>query len=279
MARVRDNHLGVLQGKMGPSVFKVINGQTFAASVPRKRSKAKTELESATMTRMGLLSRFASAVCKINKLKEVWTIDFSDVFISSKHSESEPFQRIIAVNYSNAASNFLFPDANLSPSSGYGISVLNHVIESSNFKLGFDLNYSRLLQPDRECEFVLMIHLSHPLDKRSNKIKHNHKFIILKKSGKSSTLNNKDNSLSFPLNAQCERAINDFKKAMVFFSIITYKDKAPFVCANAEGFILKGTELHEADVKEYERIRSIKTQKQIKKEKALENPDFESVIL
>ncbi len=264
---------------MGSSVFKIKNGQTFAASAPRKRKNAKTEPESATMTRMGLLSRFASAVCQINKLKDLWNDYYSGHLDLSEQFDNESFQRIIAVNYPKAANNFLTPEAMLTPELGNSIFVSNSLIDSENFTLEFDAKDFLLNELNHQCEFFLMIHLSHPLEKRSDKIKHNHRFIILKKSEKSFMFNEKGNTFSFHFNDQCKKALDDFSKAMVFFSIVIYKDNIPLKCANASGFILKGMELHEADVNEHARIKSIKTKKQIKKEKAKENPDSQTVIV
>lgn len=278
MAKVRDNHLGALQGRMGSSVFKIKNGQTFAASAPRKRKTAKTEPESATMTRMGLLSRFASAVCQLNKLKDLWNNYYSGPFELSEKFDNEAFQRIIAVNYSKASRNFLTPDAMLTPELGNSFFVSSNNIDSENFTLEFDAKAALLKEHKHQCEFFLMIHLSHPLEKRSDKIKHNHKFIILKKSEKSFMFQDTGNTFSFHFDTQCKKALDDFSKAMVFFSIVLYKDNKPLKCANAGGFILKGLELHEADVSEDARIKSIKTKKQIKQEKAKENPDSQTVI-
>ena len=279
MAKVRDNHLGALQGKMGSNVFKIRKGKTFVASVPRKRKKEKTEPESATMTRMGLLSRFASAVCKINKLKDLWNNYYGVPFDLSEKFDNEPFQRIIAVNYPKSATNFLDTDAMLTPVMVGSIFVSNIVIDSDILALEFNVKDILLKESNTNCDFFLMIHLSHPLEKRSDKIKDNHKFIILKKSGKSITFRDKGNTFSFNFDDHCKKAFDDFSKAMVFFSIVSYKDNSPLICANALGFLLKGLELHAADVNEHARIKSIKTKKQIKAEKAKENPDFQTVIL
>lgn len=279
MAKVRDNHLGALQGKMGSSVFKIRKGKTIAASMPRKRKKEKTESESATMTRMGILSRFASAVCQINKLKDLWNNYYDVHFSFSEKFDNEPFQRIIAENYPFAATNFLTADTMLTPVMGCSIFVSNIVIESEIITIEFDVKDILLKEINQHCEFFLMIHLSHPLDKSFNKIKHNHKFIILKKSGKSITFSDKGNTFSFNFNSQCKKVFDDFNKAMVFFSIVSYEVNSPILCANAGGFILKGMDLHEADVNEHARIKSIKTKKQIKKEKAREYPDSQTVIV
>ena len=278
MAKVRDNHLGALQGMIGSSVFKIKNGKTFAASAPRKRKKTKTEPESATMSRMGFLSRFASAVCRIKILKDLWKNYYSVSFDISENFVNESFQRVVAVNYPKTAYNFLTPDAMLTPESGNNIFVSSKLIESENFTIEFDLKDLLLKEIKPQCEFFLMIHLSHPLEKRSDKIKDNHKFIILKKSEKSFMFSDKGNTFSFHFNAQCQKALDDFSKAMVFFSIAFYEDNKPILCANAGGFILKGMELHEADVNENARIKSLKTKKQLKAEKAKENPDFQTVI-
>lgn len=279
MAKVRDRHLGSLQGQVGAVVFKMRGNKSFVGVAPAKSRKPKTESGKAVLSSMGVVSKFASAIYKINALKKVWANYISGFSASYRSIESSVFNRIVAVNHRFSSNNYLSSITRLTPEEGNNIFVKKHSINTSELTLEFDIDEALLKELSPKCDFFLMIHLSHPLGKKSDKVKDNHKFIILKKSEKSFTLNDKDNTFSFPFNLEYKKALDDFRKAMVFFSIVSYDENVPLKCANAESFILKGMELHEADVKEHERIKGIKTKKQIKAEKTLENPDFQSAIV
>ena len=279
MAKVRDTHLGTVQGKVGPTVFKVKNGKTFIGAAPKKRKKSKTEPEKAGMSSMGLVSRFASAICKINKLKSAWNL-YYDVHDNEKGKyDNEPFQRIVNANYHKTYGTFFDEDIRLSPGKFVNIKIIN--LKYSSSEINSEFKYKNLKDPLflLYCDFYLMIHLSHPVFKKSEKIKDKHKFIVLKKSEKAYKVGINGNSCTFAVSSDVNSLMEEYCKAMVYFAYVAYEDDVPIICENAKGFLLKGMELHEADVKEHERIKSIKTQKQIKEEKAKENPDFQTVIV
>ncbi len=279
MAKVRDTHLGNLQGQLGSLVYKMRGTKKFVGVAPQKSSKPETESAKAVLSSMGVVSKFASAVCQINKLKKVWKEYVSEFSAAYLHIESSTFNRIVAANHKLSANNYLSTSTMLTPENSHDIQVLSSDINSSKFNLAFGAEEELLKEFKPKCDFYLLIHLSYPLEKKSNKVKDNHKFIILRKSEKSFVFNEKENTFSFPFDRIYKNVLDEFSKAMVFFSIVFYDGDVPVLCTNAEGFILKGLELHEADVKEHERIKSIKTKKQIKAEKAKENPDFQSAIV
>lgn len=279
MAKVRDTHLGNLQGQLGSLVYKMRGTKKFVGVAPQKSSKPDTESAKAVLSSMGVVSKFASAVCKINKLKSVWKVYLSEFSVAYQNIESSIFNRIVAANHKLSSNNYLSTKTMLTPEDNHDIQVLNYDINASKFNLEFGAEEELLKEFKPQCDFYLLIHLSYPLEKKSNKVKDNHKFIILRKSEKSFVFNEKECTFSFPFNRIYKNVLDEFSKAMVFFSIVFYDGDVPVLCTNAEGFILKGLELHEADVKEHERIKRIKTKKQIKQEKAKENPDFQSAIV
>ncbi|MFA5011715.1 MAG: hypothetical protein WC644_07135 [Ignavibacteria bacterium] len=279
MAKVRDTHLGNVQGQIGSLVYKMRGTKKFVGAAPKKSTKPDTESAKAVLSSMGVVSKFASAVCKINKLKKVWKVYVSEFSKEYQYIESSTFNKVVAVNRKLSSNNYLSTKAMLTPENIYDIKILNYDINSSKFNLEFGAEKSLLDDFKPQCDFFLLIHLSYPLEKKTNKIKDNHKFIILKKSESAFKFEEKGNTFSFPFEKSYKKVLDEFSKAMVFFSIVFYENDVPVLCENAEGFILKGFELHEADVKEHERIKSIKTKKQIKSEKAKENPDFQSAIV
>ena len=206
--------------------------------------------------------------------------EYISVFSAAyQYIESSTFNRIVAANHKLSANNYLSTSTMLTPENSHDIKILSYSINESKFNIGFNAEESLIREFKPRCDFYLMLHLSHPIEKKSNKVKDNHKFIILKKSEKTFVFNEKENIFSFPFDRIYKNVLDEFSKAMVFFSIVFYVGDVPVLCTNAEGFILKGMELHEADVKEHERIKSIKTKKQIKAEKAKDNPDFQSAIV
>ena len=270
MAKIRDTHLGTVQGQVGSIVYKMRGKKKFVGAAPTKSSKPKTDSSKAVLSSMGIVSKFASAIYKINALKKVWKEYISVFSTAYQYIESSTFNRIVAANHKLSANNYLSTSTMLTPENSHDINVISYSISESKFYIGFNAEESLIREFKPRCDFYLMLHLSHPIEKKSNKVKDNHKFIILKKSEK---------TFSFPFDRIYKNVLDEFSKAMVFFSIVFYVGDVPVLCTNAEGFILKGLELHEADVKEHERIKSIKTKKQIKAEKAKDNPDFQSAIV
>ena len=71
MAKIRDTHLGTVQGQVGSIVYKMRGKKKFVGAAPTKSSKPKTDSGKAVLSSMGIVSKFASAIYKINALKKV----------------------------------------------------------------------------------------------------------------------------------------------------------------------------------------------------------------
>ena len=121
-----------------------------------------------------------------------------------------------------------------------------------------------------------MLYLSHPLNSESKKGAANHRFVLLKDKSSDFIIKLTGNSFRFPVDKDELKIINDFEKVTVFFSLACKLNNKRPVCSNAQGFILKGHDIHDAEVTENNRIIELKKIKNDKKN--IEEPDYKIII-
>ncbi len=72
MAKVRDRHLGTIQGAVGDQVFKVRNGESYLAELPHLSGKVPTVKSVNARKRFGNTGKYASAVNGLPSFKNLW---------------------------------------------------------------------------------------------------------------------------------------------------------------------------------------------------------------
>ena len=107
MAKVLDQHLGTVRGKVGNTVFRMIGSKSFAGKAPKKYKKTKSELLIYNRKRFLVTSEFASAINDSKNLKELWK--------KSALVGKLPFHKICKENYQYARSGFLNTSARAFP--------------------------------------------------------------------------------------------------------------------------------------------------------------------
>jgi len=136
------------------------------------------------------------------------------------------------------------------------ITVLKTVLSESAFEVTFNLNESikNIISPS--VVFVGLIVLTHPKEILSKKPKNNRKFITVdeKKSDHSFSLS--DNLFSFKCPKNALKLINDYKKAVVYFAIVSKPENEGPVGFSANGVIAKGLDIYNQEIEETERINN-----------------------
>lgn len=110
MARVRDQHVGVLQGQLGPQIFKLRKGKHFVTRMPRPSTKPAKEILSVNRKRFTISSLFATAVNKIPFFKQVWDMTTPD--------NISPFNGIFKANYNYVTASDVSDNALVLPHYG-----------------------------------------------------------------------------------------------------------------------------------------------------------------
>lgn len=131
MAFVRDQHLGVIQGAVGPQVFKNRRGKSYVAQLPHNSSKAPSANVMNSRSRFGIVTRFAKSVNSIPALKSVWDIVTPDSI--------SPFNGIFKANYPNVTATDIMDTAMIVPKFyGFGLTTTDVSVDGSAINVSLD---------------------------------------------------------------------------------------------------------------------------------------------
>lgn len=131
MAKVRDQHVGVLQGKLGPQVFKLLRGNHFAARLPRLSSKEPKQYVLNQRLRFGLTARFSEAVHQVPGLNEIWDL--------ATPNSMSPFNGIFKHNYKNVIPTDVLDSASIVPlTDGFGVTTTDVTIDGETVTVAID---------------------------------------------------------------------------------------------------------------------------------------------
>lgn len=131
MAKVRDQHVGVLQGKLGPQVFKLIRGNHFAARLPRLSSKEPKDNIINNRMKFGLTAQFSESVHQVPGLNEIWDL--------ATPNSMSPFNGIFKSNYRNVTSTDVLDTASIVPlTGGFGVTTTDVTIDGETVEVAID---------------------------------------------------------------------------------------------------------------------------------------------
>ncbi|MFA7360356.1 MAG: hypothetical protein WC139_04905 [Candidatus Kapaibacterium sp.] len=131
MAYVRDQHLGVIQGALGPQVFKNRRGKSYVAQLPHSSGKTPSVNVINVRKKFGVITRFAKSVNSIPALKTVWDIATPD--------NMSPFNGIFKTNYSNVTTSDVLSTALIVPRFyGFGITSTDLTVDETSINLSID---------------------------------------------------------------------------------------------------------------------------------------------
>lgn len=123
MARVRDRHLGVIQGAVGDQVFKLRGSKSYLAQLPHSNGIAPTEKLVNIRKKFANAVKFAQAVNKIPAFKSIWDM--------VTPNEISPYNGIFKENYRYITSTDVMQNALVVPKSGGFVVVTTDVTISS----------------------------------------------------------------------------------------------------------------------------------------------------
>ena len=131
MAFVRDQHLGVIQGALGPQVFKNRRGKSYVSQLPHNSGKVPSLNVINSRKKFGIVTRFAQAINSIPALKTIWDIATPD--------SMSPYNGIFKTNYPSVTSSDVKDTALIVPRFyGFGVNTTDLSIDGSSVNLSID---------------------------------------------------------------------------------------------------------------------------------------------
>lgn len=131
MAYVRDQHLGVIQGALGPQVFKNRRGKSYVAQLPHNSGKIPSEKVINVRKKFGIVTRFAKSVNSIPALKTVWD--------NATPDSMSPYNGIFKTNYPNVTSSDVLSTALIVPRFyGFAITSTDLTVDGTSISLAID---------------------------------------------------------------------------------------------------------------------------------------------
>lgn len=246
MAKVLDQHLGTIRGKVGNIVFRMIGSKSFAGKAPKKYKETKSELVIYNRKRFLVTSEFASSINDSKNLKELWK--------KSDFAGKLPFHKICKANYLYARSGFMNTSARIVPGN-FEFENFKLILDESVFEVKFGLNEDLITSFPPPYLFIGFIQITHPLNQSSADKTSLRKFITMEEFRNEFDFKFKSlNKFRFNAPENSFRIINDYDLVIAYFAIIS-KPPVGIPCSYySEGTIIKGENIHSNDMKRFEKI-------------------------
>ncbi len=163
MAKVIKQYLGVVRGKLGPEVFKEMNGESYVASAPSKPAPSTNPKVIARRNSFGLVMKLGHAISSIPNLKYFWKS-----FIIPTHPKAKTAcNKVVVVNYHNASVSGLSNSTALVPEKGFVASSTSITMNNTSVTVVLaPIGSSSIIDPavDITVSLACVLHLSGPTD-------------------------------------------------------------------------------------------------------------------
>jgi len=264
MAKVLDQHLGTIRGKVGDTVFRMIGPKSFAGKAPKKYKETKSKLVIYNRKRFPVTSEFASAINDSKNLKELWK--------KSALVGKLPFHKICKENYQYARSGFLNTSARIVPGT-WKFENFKLILDESVFEVKFGLTEDLIASFPPPYLFIGFIQLTHPANQSSANKTSLRKFITMEECRNEFDFKHKSlNKFRFNAPEYSFRIIKDYKLVIAYFAVISKPSIGAPGSYYSEGTIIKGVSIYNKDIKKYDEIISDFNVKNVPEKK--EESDF-----
>ena len=249
MAKIFDQHLGRVRGKVGDVVLKIRDGKSYVSRAPKKYKKTTKEYAIDNRDRFSMIVNFSKVVNKSEVLKPFWA--------KSKFKGKSAYSKIFSANHVNTGINHIDIFARIAPSE-YILVLQKIILDESNLKVEFETGLRLPEIFPIPYSAVAIIHLSHPKDKSAEL----HKFITVEEEVIDLELNYKDlNYFNFTIGKKLLSIVNDYDMILVFFALISYPENKDPISSCTHGFVVKGQPILEKERMETDRIKAAKENK------------------
>ena len=128
MAKVRDRHLGTIQGAVGDQVFKVRSGESYLAELPHLSGKTPSVKSVNARKKFGNTGKFASAVNGLPSFKNLWDNVTPD--------RISPYNGIFKANYPFISSSDVTDLASIVPFvNGFSVTTTTVSVSSTEIEV------------------------------------------------------------------------------------------------------------------------------------------------
>jgi hypothetical protein len=163
MAKVRDRHVGTVQGALGDQVFKVVNGKSYVAEMPHSSKKEPSEAMKNHRAQFGLTMRFSKAVYEQIMLRPFWKAFNPE----GTHKVLTTPMKIAKANYHFVTPTTITDLAQLVPDFGFPVVPSATVISNSTISVTIDaLGNSGIIDTtvEKHIYLIAVTHISTPVN-------------------------------------------------------------------------------------------------------------------
>lgn len=239
MALISRQLLGIARGSVGELVYKRRRNKSYVSSKPRAYKKTKCPDSIKNRNRFGVISKFASVINETEFLSPIWKY--------SKLPGKSAYTRILKYNYSKCHDNFIHDRAEIVPG---GKALKDFDIFIDNDSLEFTFNVTREIVDIFEPPFaaVAVIYMFQPIKKETPENRDTY-LIFQQELRDGEFYLDEINELPMQVDKGTFKIMDEYRKAIVFFTIISYKNKTESpVYTYSKGHRFKGFEHFDAEM-------------------------------
>jgi len=222
MAKVRDRHVGTVQGALGDQVFKVLNGDSYVAQLPHKSNTEPSVKVKNQRKRFGLTAKFAKAIYALLLLRLFWK-SYTPAETTKKLSV---YTKIGKANFNAVTSTDISDLAVLVPDFGFPVVPTATTLTKSTVTVVVDpLGDSGIINLTNEkyVYALCVIHFSQP----TATIYDDNRFLSLKSARLNLTLTG-DLSFTMTLDGAMGQVFDAYTAKKAWFVLVTTDtDEAP----------------------------------------------------
>ncbi|MFA5011372.1 MAG: hypothetical protein WC644_05405 [Ignavibacteria bacterium] len=260
MAKVRDQHLGVLQDKLGSFVSKIRNGKSYVASAPTDYKKSTSEGYLTNQSKFGTSARFASAINQYPNMKSVWKY--------SENKGRDAYYKIQSENSKSCGLNHVSIKAKVVPCFSHQLLIKKVLLNSSELEITFQLDKSLPEMFFPPYKAYPIFHLGFPEDFVDSSRKKFHQFLSLKEEFTEPYIKSHgEYKLIFSVDFNDLKLVEDYNLIVIFLALVSELDSTTHIGVCSEGYVAKGNDIYIREASSTERINeAIKASKTPKKE-------------
>jgi len=239
MALVTHQLLGIARGSVGDLVYKTRRGKSYVVPKPGRYKKTKCVDSINNRKRFGLSSKFASVINESKYLKLLWYY--------AKLPGKSAYSKINKYNYQHCGSNFVESDASITPG-GKDLQNFNVLLDENTLEFSFNIKQELVDSLASPYLIVSIVYLYQPIAKVTPE--NREVFITFEQEFEVGKFYSDEiNELPLQINKGDLKIVNKYKKAVVFFTLISFENKFKVTEYTVGlGHRVKGFEFYEAEM-------------------------------
>ncbi len=237
MARVRDNHLGTISGKVGDLIFKRTKSGSFVYTNRRIRKKSSSEESLRNNDRFKLTNKFTAVVNSSVMLKETWSY-YKNI------KTARAYDKIHSYNSKFIEPDFITSHAKILPGGIFlGITGFSHDDNNAVFDIRVDKEFTEIYADPFSA--VAVIYLNMPVSKRvGSKSLPLNSFIMVEQDFGNLNLDDKQTSkIIFDDYVGEFSEIIYYQRVRVFLSVFFRSKQDELKWTNNTSFLFKGHDI------------------------------------